>query len=84
MTESELGVASLHKDCSALVLSKHTFAASPRHAPEVCIYLSPPLRAWGMPGARCTRGLVCNCSDRTHTSNNEYTGITRHSRTQWF
>jgi hypothetical protein len=37
-----------------------------------------------MPGARCTRGLVCNCSDRTHTSNNEYTGITRHSRTQWF
>ena len=27
-----------------------------------------------MPGARCTRGLVCNCSDRTHTSNNEYTG----------
>jgi hypothetical protein len=41
-------------------------------------------RAWGMPDARCTRGLVCNCSDRTHTSNNEYTGITRHSRTQWF
>jgi hypothetical protein len=37
-----------------------------------------------MPGARCTRGLVCNWCDRTHTSNNEYTGITRHSRTQWF
>jgi hypothetical protein len=37
-----------------------------------------------MPGARCTRGLVCNCSDRTHTSNNEYTGIARHPRTQWF
>ena len=32
-----------------------------------------------MPGARCTRGLVCNDSGRTHTSNNEYTGITRHS-----
>ena len=30
-----------------------------------------------MPGARCTRGLVCTCNDRTHTSNNEYTGITR-------
>ena len=42
------------------------------------------LRAWGMPDAQCTRGLVCNDSDRTHTSNNEYTGITRHSRTQWF
>src|SRR6266700_4165233 len=40
-------------------------------------------RAWGMPDAQCTRGLVCNDSDRTHTSNNEYTGITRHSRTQW-
>ena len=37
-----------------------------------------------MPDARCTRGLVCNDSGRTHTSNNEYTGITRHSRTQWF
>jgi hypothetical protein len=37
-----------------------------------------------MPDAQCTRGLVCNCSGRTHTSNNEYTGITRHSRTQWF
>ena len=37
-----------------------------------------------MPDARCTRGLVCNWCDRTHTSNNEHTGITRHSRTQWF
>jgi hypothetical protein len=64
--------------------SRHTFAISRRDAPEVCIYLSPPLRAWGMPDAQCTRGLVCTCSSRTHTSNNEYTGITRHSRTQWF
>jgi hypothetical protein len=55
-----------------------------RDAPEVCIYLPPPWRAWGMPGARCTRGLVCTCIGRTHTSNNEYTGIARHSRTQWF
>jgi hypothetical protein len=37
-----------------------------------------------MPGARCTRGLVCTCIGKKHTSNNEYTGITRHSRTQWF
>src|SRR5260370_23677227 len=41
-------------------------------------------RAWGMPGARCTRGAVCTCIGRTHTSNNEHTGIARHSRTQWF
>src|SRR5258706_13046139 len=43
-----------------------------------------PLRAWGTPGARCTRSLVCACSGRKHTSNNEHTGITRRSRTQWF
>src|ERR1700730_7642897 len=43
-----------------------------------------PERAWGMPDARYTRGLVCTFIGRTHTSNNEYTGITRHSRTQWF
>jgi hypothetical protein len=49
-----------------------------------CAFIFRPWRAWGMPGARCTRGLVCTCIGRTHTSNNEYTGITRHSRTQWF
>src|SRR5216684_3240071 len=37
-----------------------------------------------MPDARCTRGLVCTCIGKKHTSNNEYTGIARHSRTQWF
>src|SRR5665811_941472 len=31
------------------------------------------------PAASCALG-----SGRTHTSNNEYTVITRHSRTQWF
>src|SRR2546429_3108976 len=31
------------------------------------------------PAVSCALG-----SGRTHTSNNEYTGITRHSRTQWF
>ncbi len=31
------------------------------------------------PAASCALG-----SDRTHTSNNEYPGITRRSRTQWF
>ncbi len=59
-------------------------ASSRREAPEPLMTLSPQTRAWGMPDARCTRGLVCNWCDRTHTSNNEHTGITRHSRTQWF
>jgi hypothetical protein len=31
------------------------------------------------PAASCALGI-----GRTHTSNNEYTGIARHSRTQWF
>jgi hypothetical protein len=31
-----------------------------------------------MPDAPCTRDLVCNDSGRTHTSNNDYTGNTRH------
>jgi len=46
---------------------------------------SAPWRAWGMPGAHCTRDLVCTLHwVRKHTSNNEYTGNSRHSRTQWF
>ena len=62
---------------------KREFTTSPRNAPEPLMKL-PPKRAWGTPDAQCTRGLVCNDSGRTHTSNNEYTGITRRSRTQWF
>ena len=80
MTES--GSLPLRNDFK--LKSSYGFAFPRREAPELLIYLSPQTRAWGMPDARCTRGLVCNCSDRTHTSNNEYTGITRHSRTQWF
>jgi hypothetical protein len=74
--------ASPRNDVSAAIPN---MTSRPRGAaPELCIYLPPRTRAWGMPDARCTRGLVCNWCDRTHTSNNEYTGITRHSRTQWF
>src|SRR6266853_2946247 len=63
---------------------KHAFAISRRECARAVHEISAPSRAWGMPDAQCTRGLVCNDSGRTHTSNNEYTGITRHSRTQWF
>src|SRR5712675_2061901 len=63
--------------------SAYTFALAARSARGVD-ESSAQKRAWGMPGARCTRGLVCTCSGRKHTSNNEYTGIARHSRTQWF
>jgi hypothetical protein len=64
--------------------SKYGFAFSRRAAPEVCMKTPPPrgrgeCRMPAAPAASCAL-----CSVRTHTSNNEYTGITRHSRTQWF
>src|SRR4249919_3956026 len=40
----------------------HDLAFSPRVAPEVCwkLFALDGQRAQGRPGARCTRGLVCN------------------------
>src|ERR1700744_3065800 len=40
------------------------------------------VRAWGMPGARCTRSRACKI-DSTRVSHHGRTGITRHSRTRW-
>jgi len=42
------------------------------------------LRAWGMPGARCTRSLICKKVKAYERSHRGFTGFTRHSRTQWF
>src|SRR6266436_7899607 len=39
--------------------SKRESTTSRRGAPESCVYLPPQRRAWGMPGAHCTRSLVC-------------------------
>jgi hypothetical protein len=64
--------------------SRRAFTPPRRDAPESLLYL-PPFRGRGerrvpvAPAASCAL-----CSGRTHTSNNEYTGITRRSRTQWF
>ena len=59
--------------------SRYTFATSRHNAPELYIYLPPPKRAWGMPGARCTRGLVCTLvvvkRTRVTTSTPESPGI---------
>jgi len=43
-------------------ISKHKFTISRLDLPEACYRISLPSkeRAQGMPGARCTRGLVCN------------------------
>ncbi len=75
-------------DCFAalamtLIESRIPLRSRDAERPRRCYYLRAQ-RAWGTPGARCTRGLVCTCSGRKHTSNNEHTGITRRSRTQWF
>ena len=42
----------------------YTLAFSRRVAPEVCYSNFPPSnqRAQGMPDARCTRGLMCDCA----------------------
>jgi len=42
------------------------------------------VRAWGMPGARCTRSLICKKVEAYERSHCGLTGFTRHSRTQWF
>jgi hypothetical protein len=41
-----------------------------------------PKRAWGMPGARCTRSLVCKVLVAHECSHHRSTGNTRHSRTR--
>src|SRR5712664_908819 len=64
---------------------RRTSAISPRDAPELC-YRYPPSeyqRAWGMPGAQCTRSLVCE-TKQTHELVTTGHRNTRHSRTQWF
>ena len=48
---------------------RYASAFSRRDAPEVCKIIRPKKkRAQGMPGARCTRGLVCKRWKEAHTS----------------
>ncbi len=49
--------------------STHAFTTPRRKTPgPVKASLRPEMRAQGMPGARCTRGLVCKMEKKTHTS----------------
>src|SRR5713101_573914 len=63
--------------------AKHSFTPSPRYAPEALINL-PPKEGVG------NAGCPLHPRPRVHfvlverTRVNEYTGITRRSRTQWF
>jgi hypothetical protein len=53
-------------------------------APEVCLKCFAPIeqRAWGMPGARCTRSLAWDKNKPHERSHHGRTGFTRHSRTR--
>jgi hypothetical protein len=86
-SEAKQSILSLcgEMDCFAplAMTSKHTFATPRRDAPEALMNL-PPKEGVGNAGcplhprARVRLALVKS------TRVNEYTGITRHSRTQWF
>jgi hypothetical protein len=62
---------------------KHAFA--PRGAMRPSCAFLPPHGGRGECRVPAAPAVSCAlCSGRTHTSNNEYTGIARHSPTQWF
>ena len=65
--------------------SEYGFAFSRRVSPEVCIFVCPPRnqRAQGRPGARCTRGLVCNSAQKTRTRAYRFSGNTPAFPAQW-
>src|SRR5258708_23789399 len=53
-----------HDELCQFLIPTHSFAISPRSSREVCwkLFILSLKRERGMPGARCTRGLVCNCA----------------------
>jgi hypothetical protein len=86
MTESQLSVASLLTKPRVWRASIPDTTSRPRGAMRPSrAFISRPQRGRGecrmpaAPAASCALGI-----GRKHTSNNEHTGITRHSRTQWF
>jgi hypothetical protein len=60
-------------------------AISRRIAPECCLTTSRPLcqRAQGRPGARCTRGLACKCTQQKRTRAYRFSGNTPAFPAQW-
>src|SRR4249919_4012039 len=61
------------------------FAISRRIASELCIFVAAlgNQRAQGRPGARCTRGLVCNSAQKTRTRAYRFSGNTPAFPAQW-
>src|SRR6185312_5351195 len=71
--------------CALPILHRYDVAFSRRTAPEDCMNLSPPKkrRVQGMPGARCTRGLVCNVCIEMRTRAYRYSRNTPAFPVQW-
>ena len=65
--------------------TRYDFAISRRVTSEICTILVPSSkqRAQGRPGARCTRGLVCNCAQKTRTRAYRFSGNTPAFPAQW-
>ena len=63
-----------------MTVSKYGFAIPRREAPEVCMNAVPrETREHGMPGARCTRGLVCKVVRRNAHEHTGSAEALRHS-----
>jgi hypothetical protein len=54
--------------------SRYSFAFPRRISPGLCIFVSPK-RAWGMPGAQCTRSPAGQKKSRAGNSHHRSTGI---------
>ena len=85
MQVAQSNIVLQERDCSEYLLSlfalpilrRYDFAISRHELPEVCISTLIEMRAQGRPGARRTRGLVCN-ADRKCA--HEHTGSAGASR----
>ena len=70
--------------CARPGMTTNAFAFSRHVLPEVCIFRRPSKqRAQGRPGARCTRGLVCNCAQKTRTRAYRFSGNIPAFPAQW-
>jgi hypothetical protein len=70
----------LAKAASRGAMAEHDSAISRLRSPRVCMNLVPQSwREQGMPGARCTRGLVCNSAQRNAHEHTGTDGTLRHS-----
>jgi hypothetical protein len=70
---------------SRVTTTEYDFAISRHELSEVCWKTSRPLvqRAQGRPGARCTRGLACICTQRMRTRAYRFSGNTPAFPAQW-